>query len=812
MRPFIASLLIMAALPVLAIAAVPTTISFQGLVKNPGGLTVDATQDMRFTLYDQPAGGVALWTETQTVAVEHGLFSVALGSITPFGDIWSSHNAYYVETEIMAPGGYQTLLPRTHLISTPFASEAASLHGDVETAPNKVKVEFGAGIPTTSITNVELSCDATGGGLTIQDSSKFTGAVARGIILAKPTGAVGSTFSTDKNANGHPDLKAGTVVDLERAVSSVEADTDDDGIADLGHTVVAETVAGGPGVGGGGESIESRLILTSYFQPGATPSSDSRKIDSIGGSGVHSTVQALKLNGEGSRDYLCTSDSVTDVTEVTDGSSSSSSSMRTRINELEAKLQAFGLLARSSSTTTVGDGVTITSEDSSSTTGARAKGIIVVKGATGSSQSLTFDEDGDGTPDAGAESSASQTKVVLKSFFQTGEFPTQSQFSRRLDSTGLHDSIGALNVNNEGFRDYLCAPDSVTEITQVTDGSSSSSSSMRARINELEAKLQAFGLLARTAVTTNLGDGATITMEDLSKTTGGRSKGIITVKAGSGNTGGSATFTSDSDGDGVDESEASISSEPYRTYLHLARNGSPEPKLVAQADTGGVHLTLGDVGTDGFMEMSSSTGSGPGAQPSSTLRLGRPAVNQALLTSGSSGGRVTTTSSSGSAHIQCWDGSCKIMMTDATMGSEDTSIVIDGTAKRFGIGVSEPAYPIHHSSGAHLTEAGDWTNASDIHLKENFKAVDRAELLDQIEKLSITRWNYSSQSADVTHIGPTAQEFKQVFGVGGDDKTISTIDPSGIALAAIQELTRQNRELQEQVAQLKRRLDKVEAK
>ena len=37
------------------------------------------------------------------------------------------------------------------------------------------------------------------------------------------------------------------------------------------------------------------------------------------------------------------------------------------------------------------------------------------------------------------------------------------------------------------------------------------------------------------------------------------------------------------------------------------------------------------------------------------------------------------------------------------------------------------------------------------------------------------------------HIGPMAQDFYKLFNLGNDDKSISTIDPSGIALAAIKE-------------------------
>jgi cell shape-determining protein MreC len=62
----------------------------------------------------------------------------------------------------------------------------------------------------------------------------------------------------------------------------------------------------------------------------------------------------------------------------------------------------------------------------------------------------------------------------------------------------------------------------------------------------------------------------------------------------------------------------------------------------------------------------------------------------------------------------------------------------------------------------------------------------------------------------VTHIGPTAQDFKKVFGVGENDKSISTIDPSGIALAAIKELHRQNAALKDQVAELSKKAARID--
>jgi len=91
-----------------------------------------------------------------------------------------------------------------------------------------------------------------------------------------------------------------------------------------------------------------------------------------------------------------------------------------------------------------------------------------------------------------------------------------------------------------------------------------------------------------------------------------------------------------------------------------------------------------------------------------------------------------------------------------------------------------------NGNGAYLSNGGTWTNASDRNKKENFRRLDGDAILKKISRLPLTRWNYKGQAEQ--HIGPVAQDFYRIFQVGENDKTISTIDPSGIALIGVQEL------------------------
>ncbi|MBK7441615.1 MAG: tail fiber domain-containing protein [Bacteroidetes bacterium] len=110
---------------------------------------------------------------------------------------------------------------------------------------------------------------------------------------------------------------------------------------------------------------------------------------------------------------------------------------------------------------------------------------------------------------------------------------------------------------------------------------------------------------------------------------------------------------------------------------------------------------------------------------------------------------------------------------------------------------------------AKLTTGGVWTNASDPKLKDQVTQLDKYAILDKVNQLDIARWHYKADEQNITHIGPMADAFYKLFEVG-DDSTISTIDPSGVALIAIQALTEQNKVLQTTNAELEKRLAAVE--
>jgi len=111
------------------------------------------------------------------------------------------------------------------------------------------------------------------------------------------------------------------------------------------------------------------------------------------------------------------------------------------------------------------------------------------------------------------------------------------------------------------------------------------------------------------------------------------------------------------------------------------------------------------------------------------------------------------------------------------------------------------------TSGVTLAAGGNaWVAVSDSTKKRNIRPVDTKQILEKVSQLPIKQWSYQSQDPNIEHIGPMAQDFWKLFHLGEDSLGISTIDLSGIVLAAIQELKVRTDEievLKAEVGQLK---------
>jgi hypothetical protein len=120
--------------------------------------------------------------------------------------------------------------------------------------------------------------------------------------------------------------------------------------------------------------------------------------------------------------------------------------------------------------------------------------------------------------------------------------------------------------------------------------------------------------------------------------------------------------------------------------------------------------------------------------------------------------------------------------------------------------------------GAQLAPgSGTWASASDRNLKTDVARIDDNAVLEKVDALPISRWSYKTERG-VRHVGPMAQDFYAAFGVGEDDKHITSIDEDGVALAAIKALHARvvtlgsdNRTLRSENSRLRSRMTALEA-
>jgi hypothetical protein len=90
--------------------------------------------------------------------------------------------------------------------------------------------------------------------------------------------------------------------------------------------------------------------------------------------------------------------------------------------------------------------------------------------------------------------------------------------------------------------------------------------------------------------------------------------------------------------------------------------------------------------------------------------------------------------------------------------------------------------------------SGTWGSLSDRARKSNIVPLDSAAVLEKVAALPVSEWSYTAERG-VRHVGPMAQDFYAAFGVGEDNRHITSIDEDGVALAAIKALHSENEAL-----------------
>jgi hypothetical protein len=77
--------------------------------------------------------------------------------------------------------------------------------------------------------------------------------------------------------------------------------------------------------------------------------------------------------------------------------------------------------------------------------------------------------------------------------------------------------------------------------------------------------------------------------------------------------------------------------------------------------------------------------------------------------------------------------------------------------------------------------------------------VNYQDIMNKVGSLPVSQWSYKAQDESIEHVGPMAQDFHRLFGLGDDDTHVNTLDLDGISLAAIKGLYEMSQEQKVQI-------------
>ncbi|KPL20028.1 MAG: hypothetical protein AMJ92_00900 [candidate division Zixibacteria bacterium SM23_81] len=147
-----------------AMAEVPGLINYQGTLTDGGGVALDTTISITFSIYNDSTGGIQVWTETQTaVEVDKGLFNVLLGRVNSIQDTVFTEPERWLGIQV---GGDPELEPRQRIASVGYSYRA-------EEADTAVYARSGGGgasggwVDEGTVVRLETGTDSVGIGTSL---------------------------------------------------------------------------------------------------------------------------------------------------------------------------------------------------------------------------------------------------------------------------------------------------------------------------------------------------------------------------------------------------------------------------------------------------------------------------------------------------------------------------------------------------------------------------------------------------------------------------------------------------------------------
>ncbi len=277
-------------------AEVPRTIHYQGKLTEPDGSPLVGEHTVTIRLYDAATEGAALWKEDHAIDLrraDNGVFSIVLGSITPFSKEINFNSPLWLTTEVDGAGEF---LPRQPLSAVGYAINADTLDGLDSTqllggggAGDITSVVAGTGLTGGGVSaDVTLDIGAGTGILVGSDAiSVDVGTAAGKIVQLDPSAALPVVSGANLTTLNADSLATGTVSSVRLAAE----------VSLLGQTIESAEIAD--------ETITAADTATTFLTQGSgvtiTRNAASWQIDAAGSGGTITSVTAgAGLTGGGS--------------------------------------------------------------------------------------------------------------------------------------------------------------------------------------------------------------------------------------------------------------------------------------------------------------------------------------------------------------------------------------------------------------------------------------------------------------------------------------------------------------------------------
>jgi hypothetical protein len=261
--------------------------------------------------------------------------------------------------------------------------------------------------------------------------------------------------------------------------------------------------------------------------------------------------------------------------------------------------------------------------------------------------------------------------------------------------------------------------------------------------------------------------------------------------------------------------------------IHTLTGDTPAIRL-EQSSAGGFTAQTWDIGAnEANFFVRDLTG---GARLPLRIRPGAPTSSLDIAASGNVG--LGTSSPAAALHIARSDGTAQVLVQETNGTAAQRTLLnlsnngpatlrfttapstgwdmTGGTALTLATqGAGTPQFTL--AANGNLAITGTLSTGSSRTLKTGIEPVNGTALLEKVMSLPLYHWRYKSSPAQERHVGPMAEDFRKIFQLGQDDKSLAPGDLAGVTLGAVQALARKVTEREADIAAIKARISLLEA-